>query len=127
MKLSDIEPPVTERDLVIEGAGGIMVPINSIEYMIDFIQKFSDKLILVSSLYLGSINHSLLSLDILRNRGIKPAGIIFNGEPNHQSQQIIQSYSGLDCLLHLEPKSSIDSQNIIRWAQILRKNLGLTC
>ena len=125
LNLADIKAPDTDKDLVIEGAGGIMVPINDHEFILDLIEKFADQVVLVCSLYLGSINHSLLSVEVLGTRGIKVAGIVFNGEINHHSQQIIQSYSDLDCLLHLEPNSKIDSQSIIGWAQTLRKNLGL--
>lgn len=124
LNLKEIDTPETDNDLVIEGAGGIMVPLNDKELMLDLIQKFADSIILVASLYLGSINHTLLSIDALKRRNIELAGIVFNGHPNEHSQRIILSYSGSDCLLHLEPDSKIDSQNIKKWAGILRKNLG---
>jgi dethiobiotin synthetase len=126
IRLSDFSAPETENDLVVEGAGGIMVPLNQDEFMLDLIERFADRLILVSNLYLGSINHSLLSIDALKARGLEITGIVFNGPSNLHSEQIIQSYSGSKCWLRLEPESKIDPQNIKRWAQILRRNLVIT-
>lgn len=123
LQLSDIDPPDTSNHLVIEGAGGLMVPLNNRELVIDMAKKFSDRLILVASLYLGSINHSLLSIEVLKKRGIEIAGIIFNGKPNPHSESIILSYSGSRSLLHLPPDSNINPQNIQKWAQTLRKNI----
>jgi len=127
ISLNDFMVPGTNHDLVIEGAGGIMVPLNQEEFMLDLIEKLADKVVLVSSLYLGSINHSLLSIEVLKARGIDISGIIFNGPSNPHSQRIIQSYSGSKCLLHLEPANNIDSQIIKKWAQALKKNLELNC
>ncbi len=127
LKLSDFVLPDTSNDLVIEGAGGIMVPINDQELVLDIISKFTDRLILVANLYLGSINHSLLTIEVLKARGIQIAGLVFNGPENLHSQRIIQSYSGAACLLHLEPESKIDSHNVKKWAKELRKNLELIC
>jgi len=123
VQLSDISLPVTTNDLVIEGAGGIMVPLNEQEFMLDVIKKFSDGVVLVANLYLGSINHTLLSLDLLLKHHIGIKGIIFNGPSNPYSESVILSYCGSQCLLHLEPVSVIEYKNIKRWAQILRANI----
>lgn len=64
--------------LVIEGCGGLLVPVNDHFYVIDFIKRFGAETILVSRSGLGAINHSLLSLEALKSRKIKPLGIIFN-------------------------------------------------
>jgi dethiobiotin synthetase len=63
--------------LIIEGAGGLMVPLNENEFVLDLIKKMNAKVILVSRNYLGSINHSLLTAQICRQKGIKVAGWIF--------------------------------------------------
>ncbi len=125
--INDISVPKTNNDLVIEGAGGIMVPINEQEFMLDLIKKLADQVILVANLYLGSINHTLLSVDILQRHHIEIKGIVFNGHPNSHSESVILSYSRSVNLLHLPPDSLIDSEHIKKWAQILKKNLDLTC
>jgi len=76
--LKNIIEPKTKNNLVIEGAGGIFVPLNDMDCVIDLIQQ-DYKVIVVSRHYLGSINHTLLTLEALKNRGINCAGIIFNG------------------------------------------------
>ncbi len=123
LAIDGIAVPNTNNDLVIEGAGGVMVPLNEQEFMLDLIKKFADQVVLVADLYLGSINHTLLSVDILQRHHIEIRGIVFNGHPNSHSESVILSYSKSVNLLHLPPDSLIDSEHIKKWAQILRKNL----
>lgn len=99
INLSDFELPKESKNknLIIEGAGGLFVPINDGQngkpnYVIDIIEKLNLPLILVCNLYLGSINHTILSLEAIKNRNIKLKGIIFNGESNPESEQIIENY-----------------------------------
>ena len=125
LKMANITLPEVQNDLVIEGAGGLLVPINDQEFIIDLVQEFADKVILVASLYLGSINHTLMSIESLRRRDIEISGIIFNGQSNRHSESIILSYSGSKCLLHLEPNSEIKAENVRLWAKELKANLGL--
>ena len=125
LKLAAVELPETQNELVIEGAGGLMVPINNEEFIIDLIGKFADQTILVSSLYLGSINHTMLSIDALVQRGIKISGIVFNGKSNSHSESIILEYSGSKRLLHIEPDSVINAENVRKWAKVLRRNIGI--
>ena len=97
-ELSDIVFPETENHLVYEGAGGLLVPVNESETLADLIQP-TDKIVLVIKHYLGSINHSLLSLSYLRSINNLPALIIFNGEPFESSEQAIKDrYPNLNYL-----------------------------
>ena len=98
IELSKIIPPETENQLIIEGAGGLMVPLNDTDLMIDLIQMLEAEVVLVSQNYLGSINHTLMSAEILQLRGIKLKSIIFCGETDLSSQRII--------LKHLKIESS---------------------
>ncbi|MES3018459.1 MAG: dethiobiotin synthase [Bacteroidota bacterium] len=96
--LETIKLPITSNRLVIEGAGGLMVPLNDKDLMIDLIKKFDADVILVSQNYLGSINHTLMSAEILKSRGIKLKSIIFCGEQDANSQEIINKHLGVDHL-----------------------------
>ncbi|GAA3986988.1 dethiobiotin synthase [Mucilaginibacter dorajii] len=87
--------PKTENQLVIEGAGGLMVPLNDNFLMIDLIKQLNAKVILVSKNYLGSINHTLLSIQALKNYNIEVMGIVFNGPKDIYSKTYILNYSGL--------------------------------
>ena len=96
--LNNIELPRTNNCLVIEGAGGLMVPLNDRDLMIDLIKKFDAEVVLVSQNYLGSINHTLMSAEILHHRGIKVRNIVFCGEPDLSTQDIISKHFQIEHL-----------------------------
>lgn len=97
--LADFKSPDTANILVIEGAGGLMVPLNEEgDMIVDLIPQVADETILISKNYLGSINHTLLSIALLKNRGIQLKGIIFNGDPNPETEEIIIKSTGVTCL-----------------------------
>lgn len=100
--------PETDNVLIIEGAGGLMVPLNETDLMIDLIKKLDAEVVLVSQNYLGSINHTILSWKVLKQEGIPVKGIIFNGNPDAESERYILQYTGLTLLgkiPHLETLS----------------------
>jgi dethiobiotin synthetase len=113
IELDKIITPETENHLVIEGAGGIFVPLNNTNTIMDLIQP-DYKVIVVSRHYLGSINHTLLTVDALQNRGIKIAGIIFNGDENKATEEIILSKTGLQMIGRIDNEPYFD-QNVIRY------------
>lgn len=108
-----VKEPKTKNHLVIEGAGGIFVPLNNTDTIIDLIQS-DYKVIVVSRHYLGSINHTLLTIEALQNRKIKIAGIIFNGDENKATEEIILSKTGLQMIGRVENEPYFD-QNVIRY------------
>jgi dethiobiotin synthetase len=101
IRLNDLKIPQTKNYLIIELAGGLMVPLNSRELNIDLLKKWDLPVILVSKNYLGSINHTLLSLELLKNHRIPVAGIIFNGKENKASEDLILNYSGAKCIARI--------------------------
>lgn len=118
--LSDFQLPKTDNDLIIEGAGGILVPLNfKGDFVIDLATKFDCELILVASLYLGSINHTLLTLQELKRRKIAIRGIIFNGTPNEYSEKIILQMAQCPCLLHILPEKEINTAVVKKYANNL--------
>jgi dethiobiotin synthetase len=120
ISISDIKIPTSERDLIIEGAGGCLVPLNDTELVIDLIKKTTAEVILVADLYLGSINHTLLTIEALQNRNIKVRGIIFNGESNPESERIILLRSGLRCLLRIDQERHIHPGIVKQYAKTLK-------
>ncbi len=115
--------PLLNNNLIIEGAGGCLVPLAKDFFIVDLIEKFKAEVILVSNLYLGSINHTLLTVEALTTRNITIKGIIFNGEPNPESESIILSTTKLPLLLHILPETIITKEVVQRYAQQLKKNL----
>lgn len=112
IKLSSISLPNTLRPLIIEGAGGLLVPLNRKECIIDLVKHLKLEVILVSKHYLGSINHTLLSVEALKSRNIPVKGIIFNGAPNHDTESIILSKTGLEMIARIPTMDSINKQGI---------------
>jgi dethiobiotin synthetase len=105
--------PKTNNALIIEGAGGLMVPLNKQFLMIDLIKKLNVPVILVSQYYLGNINHTLLSINILKQYEIPIKGIIFNGIEDISSKEFILDYSGVDLLGHISQCNKIDKKVIM--------------
>lgn len=115
IKLDDIVLPNTSNNLIIEGAGGLMVPLNDECLVIDLIEKLNAEAILVSKNYLGSINHTLLSVDALKSRKIPIAGIVFNGKSVKSTEEYILKYTGLKHLLTIDEEKIIDKNTILKY------------
>jgi dethiobiotin synthetase len=111
--LKKIIEPKTKNHLVIEGAGGVLVPLNNEDCMIDLIQK-DYKVIVVSRHYLGSINHTLLTFEALKSRKIKVAGILFSGDENKASEEIILSKTKAKLIGRIDNEPYFD-QNVIQY------------
>lgn len=115
IELDKIILPKTSNNLIIEGAGGLMVPLNNKELIIDLIKKLEVEVILVSHNYLGSINHTLLSIETLKSKKITIAGIIFNGEKNLETESFILNYTGIKCLGRVENHSILDKETVLTY------------
>lgn len=113
--LEKIELPKTTNKLIIEGAGGLMVPLNNKDLIIDLIKKLDVEVILVSQNYLGSINHTLLSLESLKVRKLKVKGVIFNGNPNLETENYILNYSGVRCLGRIDEHKQLTKEVILSY------------
>lgn len=124
LSLDDITlPKKNNKHLIAEGAGGMLVPINQSDFVIDIARKFDMELIIVINFYLGSINHSLLTLEAVSNRKLKVAGIIFNGEINVESKQIILRHFPYPVWLEIGQENKPDKETVSKYAAILNKNI----
>jgi dethiobiotin synthetase len=119
INLEDFKIPETKNNLVIEGAGGLMVPLSNQLFVIDLIKHINAEVVLVSQNYLGSINHTLLSAEALKSRNINVTGIIFNGETYPQGEQIILQHTGLRCLARVPQMNNISRESIKLFAEKL--------
>jgi dethiobiotin synthetase len=122
INLKKIIEPVTQNHLVVEGAGGVFVPLNDQDCVIDLIQ-LDYKVIVVSRHYLGSINHTLLTIEALQNRNIKIAGIIFNGNENKATESIILSKTGINFIGRIDDEPYFDQNVILEYAALFQENL----
>jgi dethiobiotin synthetase len=121
IELNTFHLPETQQNLVIELAGGIMVPLNEQHTNLDLIQQLGLPVILVSKNYLGSINHTLLTFEILRSRDILMAGIIFNGPTNSSGEAFILKYTGLPVLLRVNEEKEINPSIIAHYAESFQR------
>ncbi|WP_281615629.1 dethiobiotin synthase [Flammeovirga sp. SubArs3] len=116
-------PSHKNENMIIEGAGGIMVPLNNKDMVIDIAEKFKLPVILVSNIYLGNINHTLLSINELKRRGLKLAGIVFNGDRNIDTENVILEHAEAPCLFHLPQLDEVTPDSIKRVAEEVRPQL----
>lgn len=110
ISLNDFDIPNIPGNLIVEGAGGLFVPLNYENTILDLIQKLSLPVILVSKNYLGSINHTLLSIHALKNRNIPIKGIIIIGDSHTPSEKAIESIGGVKILHHVPFTENLDKE-----------------
>lgn len=122
IELSQIQEPKTNNHLVIEGAGGIFVPLNEQETIIDLI-KPDYKIIVVSRHYLGSINHTLLTIEAIRNRGFEVSGIVFSGSENKSTESLILNKTKIKAIGRIDEEPYFDQNVILEYADLFRNDL----
>lgn len=98
--------------LIVEGCGGVMVPINDDYLFIDLLKAWSIPTILVARSGLGTINHTLLTTEALQERGIKVLGIILNGPLNPENSQAIEFYSGVPVIAQIPFIEKLDRSSL---------------
>ena len=115
--------PNTKRPLVVEGAGGVMVPLNKRALVINLIVKSKLPVIVVARSGLGTINHTLLSLQALREKKCTVLGVIMNGPRNAANVQAIESYGRTRVLWQMTPIKPLNANTVARASQRLAKAL----
>ena len=121
IEIEDFQLPEVESNLIIEGAGGLMVPVNSNGLLyIDLFQKWNVPVILVSRHYLGSINHTLLSAEALKSRNIPVEGIVFVGDENTTTESIILQVTGFKMIGRIPIAEEVNSSFVSEQAQKMK-------
>lgn len=105
--------PKTNNHLIVEGAGGLMVPLNNQDLILDLIKHLAIEVIIVSQNYLGSINHTLLTINTLKQHDIAIKGIIFNGDENLETQSYILKYTGIKHLGNIPMLKALDKASVL--------------
>lgn len=107
-------------DLIVEGAGGIMTPINEKLFIIDLIQRFMIPVIVTISPKLGTINHTLMTIKILEEYNIKILGIIVSGIISQDTVQIIQDHTHVKILAQIPFLHKVDTQALLNFTMPLK-------
>ena len=121
IEVDKIVAPKTKNHLVIEGAGGLLVPLNDNDTVLDIVAP-DYKVIVVSRHYLGSINHTLLTINYLQERGFN-VSVIFSGEEHPTTESIILSKTGVKLIGRINEEPYFDKNVIKEYADLFRDNL----
>jgi dethiobiotin synthase len=101
IEMAKLAPPATNRLLIAEGAGGILVPLTGDDYVIDLAAQLQLPILLVARSTLGTINHTLLSIEALRRRGLPLAGVVMNGPETPHNRAAIERYGDVDVIAEI--------------------------
>jgi dethiobiotin synthetase len=121
LQLSELTLPDTDRNLLVEGAGGLMVPINDTDLLIDAFKQWNLPVIIVSRHYVGSINHTLLTIEALQNRGIAIKGLVFIGDENKATESFILNHSNVPFLVRIPLVAEVTIDFVQQQAQVLKE------
>lgn len=102
---------------IVEGAGGVMVPINEKQMMIDLIVGFDLPVLVVARSSLGTINHTLLTLTALRDRGLTPVAVALIGEKNPENRTAIEQYGKVPVVVEMPHFAMLTPKALAEWSQ----------
>lgn len=123
IEMEQLHMPDTSNKLIVEGAGGILVPLSDELVIYDIVAYFKLPVIIVCRNYLGSINHTLLTVEFLQARETEIAGIIFSGNNFNDNEQIIAHFSNLPILGKLDEADNPDKKFVEIQAEKMRKTI----
>jgi len=119
--LKKIKAPETKNSLIVEGAGGLLVPLNDMQTVLDLIQP-DYKVIVVSRHYLGSINHTLMTIQLLQQKGFD-VSVLFNGAENKTTESIIEKMTGVIVLGRIDDEPYFDKNVVKEYAEQFKELL----
>lgn len=113
IELEKLRLPEVDGPLVVEGAGGLMVPINEEAYVMDLIEQLGLPSVLVCRSGLGTINHTLLSLEAMRSRGLEVAGLIISGTKNPHNREALEVYGKVPVIAEIGQLDRVDAKSLL--------------
>ncbi len=119
--IKKIKTPKTNNHLVIEGAGGLLVPLNDKDTVFDLIQP-KQNVIVISRHYLGSINHTLLTVSVLKEKGFN-VSIIFSGNEHKSTEDIIKKMTQVPIIGRIEEEPYFDKNVVKEYAELFKDKL----
>lgn len=121
LQLSELTLPESNGNLLVEGAGGLMVPINDTDLLIDAFKRWNLPVIIVSRHYVGSINHTLLTIEALQNRRIAIKGLVFVGDENKATESFILNHTKVPFLMRVPIAAEVTAEFVQEQANLLRE------
>lgn len=123
IRLEKMLLPETNNILFIEGAGGLMVPLNDTNFVVDLAKEFETEIILVVKNYLGCINHSILSLNYLVHNGFDIKGLVLNGNFDPAVKLAIVNYAEVPVIAEIPEVTDISKESILHLSQKVNRGL----
>ena len=123
IRLDNFRLPVTDNTLVVEGAGGVLVPLNEEERIIDLAAGFGLAAVVVCRHYLGSLNHTFLTVEAIRSRGIALAGLVFSSESDGDYEDFISAQTGLPVLLKIAKEDQVTPRVVASYAEKFKEGI----
>jgi dethiobiotin synthase len=111
------DEPETTR-WVAEGAGGTLVPINDTEFMVDLMTHLGMPVLVVARTSLGTINHTLMTLEVLRSRTLNVAGVVMVGEPDPNNREAIERWGDVPVVAEMPPFPQLNAATLSGWATL---------
>ena len=105
---------IQENNLIVEGAGGVLVPLNEQHTILDLIKRLNIPVIVIARSSLGTINHTCLTLEALRSKGVNVLGVITNGEENIENRLAIEYYGKVNVLQHIPFFCNVSKAELLR-------------
>lgn len=107
-----LQLPTTPGPLIVETAGGLMVPLTRTWLQLDQLQQWACPIVLVARSGLGTLNHTLLSLEALRHRGLEVIGVILNGPPHADNPATLEQFGKVSVIGNLPPLDPLNAQHL---------------
>jgi dethiobiotin synthetase len=115
----------TDRRWIVEGAGGVLVPINERETMVDLMRALDLPVLIAARSTLGTINHTLLTIEALRRRMLRVAGVVMVGEPNDENRLAIEKYGAAEVIAEMPHFNPLTPEALARWVDAAFDRNGL--
>lgn len=122
IQLSDFVLPITTHSLIVEGAGGILVPLNENDSMLDLMMQLQLPVIIVTRNYLGSLNHTFLTVEVLKRSGVVIEGLVYNGSADAELEAFVSRKTRLPILFRMAFHPVLSPTLIEQYAASLRGN-----
>ncbi len=106
-----------KKFFIVEGAGGVLVPLNENDLMTDLIRSLKLQVLIVAKSGLGTINHTLLTIEKLRREKLEISGVILNGEPNIENKKAIEHYGNIRVLAEMPRFEKLDFHTLSQWSK----------
>lgn len=122
LKIEEIQLPKSDNTIVVEGAGGVMVPFNSKETYLDLMVKLNLPVVLVTRHYLGSINHTMLSWKVLKDAGLNVVALVISGTPHETTESYFQTQMDVP-FIRINELKEVNSETIAAEAERLKSEI----